>query len=172
LEFDLPTRGLIGFRGFFLRAARGDGIMNSEFIGMRPVKGEVRSTRMGALVASEPGVTVTYSLLNAQERGTTFLEPGASVYEGVVVGLNSREQDMNINVCKERKVTNMRSATSEITQKLSPAMKPTLEEALDLIGGDELLEVTPRNLRLRKRILSGDARHRDTRGRAKTAASR
>jgi GTP-binding protein len=172
LEFDLPTRGLIGFRGFFLRAARGDGIMNSEFIGMRPVKGDVRSTRMGALVASDPGVTVTYSLLNAQERGTTFLDPGVPIYEGMVIGLNSREQDLNINVCKERKQTNMRSATSEITQKLSPAIKPTLEEALDLIGSDELLEVTPLNLRLRKRTLSADARHRETRGRAKAAASR
>ena len=172
MEFELPTRGLIGFRGFFLRAARGDGIMNSEFIDMRPVKGQVRSTRMGALVASEPGMTVTYALLNAQERGITFLEPGAAIYEGVVVGLNSREQDMNINVCKERKVTNMRSATSEITQKLSPAMKPTLEEALDLIASDELLEVTPLNLRLRKRILPADARHRDSRSNSKASASR
>ena len=167
LEFELPTRGLIGFRSFFLRAARGDGLMNSEFIGMRPLKGMVRSTRSGALVASDPGVTVTYSLLNAQARGVTFLDPGIPVYEGMVVGLNSRDQDMNINVCKERKQTNMRSATSEITQKLSPAVKPTLEEMLDLIANDELLEVTPLNLRLRKRTLLADRRHRESRDRTK-----
>ncbi len=169
LEFELPTRGLIGFRSFFLRAARGDGLMNSEFVGLRPLAGIVRSTRPGALVASEPGVAVTYGLLNAQDRGTTSIEPGTQVYEGMVIGLNSRETDLNLNACKERKQTNMRSATSEITQKLSPAFKPTLEEALDLIAFDELLEVTPKSLRLRKRTLSADARHREGRSRAKSA---
>jgi GTP-binding protein len=169
LEFELPTRGLIGFRSFFLRAARGDGLMNSEFVGLRPVAGMVRSTRPGALVASEPGITSTYGLLNAQDRGSTFLESGIQVYEGMVVGLNSRDSDLNLNVCKERKQTNMRSANSEITQKLSPAFKPTLEEGLDLIAFDELLEVTPKSLRLRKRTLSADARHRENRGRAQSA---
>ena len=171
LEFELPTRGLIGFRSFFLRAARGDGLMNSEFIGMRPVQGQVRSTRMGAITASEAGTATTHGLLNAQERGNTFIDPGTAVYEGMVAGLQNRDGDLNLNVSRERKQTNMRSATAEITQRLSPPFKPTLEEALDLIAADELLEVTPQSLRLRKRTLGADERRRQGRGREKRAAS-
>ena len=168
LEFEIPTRGLIGFRSFFLKAARGDGLINSEILDMRPIKGEVKFKRMGAITSSESGIAVTYGLLNAQEKGITFIDPGTQVYEGMVIGLQNREGDLNLNTVKERKQTNMRSATAEITQRLSPASKPTLEEALELILEDEFLEITPKSLRLRKRILSADLRHRNTRSRLKS----
>ena len=168
LEFEIPTRGLIGFRSFFLKAARGDGLINSEILDMRPIKGEVKFKRMGAITSSESGIAVTYGLLNAQEKGITFIDPGTQVYEGMVIGLQNREGDLNLNTVKERKQTNMRSATAEITQRLSPASKPTLEEALELILEDEFLEITPKSLRLRKRILSADLRHRNTRARLKS----
>ncbi len=166
-EYELPTRGLIGFNSFFLRSTRGHGVMNSAFLGMRPVRGEVRNTRSGAMVAASPGTATGYSLLNAQERGTTFIEPGTPVYEGMVFGLTNREGGLQINVAKERKQTNVRSSTQEITQKLAAAFKPTLDEALELIAADELLEVTPQSLRLRKRVLSADARYRQARGGAR-----
>ncbi len=166
-EYELPTRGRLGFNSFFLRSTRGHGVMNSAFLGMRPVRGEVRNTRSGAMVASAPGTATGYALLNAQERGTTFIEPGAPVYEGLVFGLTNREGGLAINVAKERKQTNVRSSTQEITQKLAAAFKPTLDEALELIAADELLEVTPQSLRLRKRVLSADARYRQARGAAK-----
>ena len=166
-EYEIPTRGLIGFNSFFQRSTRGHGVMNSAFLGMRPVRGEVRNTRSGAMVASAPGTATGYALLNAQERGTTFIEPGAPVYEGLVFGLTNREGGLAINVAKERKQTNVRSSTQEITQKLAAAFKPTLDEALELIAADELLEVTPQSLRLRKRVLSADARYRQARGAAK-----
>ncbi|MCI0815622.1 MAG: translational GTPase TypA [Chloroflexi bacterium] len=168
-EYEIPTRGLIGFNSFFQRSTRGHGVMNSAFLGMRPVRGEVRNTRPGAMVASAPGTATSYSLLNAQERGTTFVEPGTPVYEGMVFGLTNREGDLQMNVAKERKQTNVRSSTSEITQKLAPAFKPTLDESLGLIAADELLEVTPQSLRLRKRALSGGARYRQARGAKRSA---
>ena len=169
LEFEIPTRGLIGFRSFFLRAARGDGLINSEILGMRPIRGEVKFKRMGAITASESGIAVTYGLLNAQDKGITFIDAGTAVYEGMVIGLQNRDGDLNLNAVKERKQTNMRSATAEITQRLSPASKPSLEEALELISHDELLEITPKSLRLRKRILSADLRHRNIRYRLKSS---
>ena len=132
------------------------------------IKGEVKFKRMGAITSSESGIAVTYGLLNAQEKGITFIDPGNQVYEGMVIGLQNREGDLNLNTVKERKQTNMRSATAEITQRLSPASKPTLEEALELILEDEFLEITPKSLRLRKRILSADLRHRNTRSRLKS----
>ncbi len=168
-EYEIPTRGLIGFNSFFQRSTRGHGVMNSSFLGMRPVRGEVRNTRPGAMVASALGTATSYSLLNAQERGTTFVEPGTPVYEGMVFGLTNREGDLQMNVAKERKQTNVRSSTQEITQKLAPAFKPTLDESLGLIAADELLEVTPQSLRLRKRALSGDARYRQARGATRAA---
>ena len=167
-EYEIPTRGLIGFNSFFLRSTRGHGVMNSAFLGMRPVAGEVRNTRTGAMVASSAGTATSYSLLNAQERGTTFVDPGTPVYEGMVFGLTTRDGDLQINVVKERKQTNVRSSTQEITQKLAPALKPTLDEALELIAADELLEVTPETVRLRKRVLGGDARHRQARSAKRT----
>ena len=170
LEFEIPTRGLIGFRSFFLKATRGDGVMNSVFAEYRPLRGEVNSTRTGALVAAETGTAVTYGLNNAQQRGITFVEPGTPVYEGMVVGAHARNSDLVVNVCKEKKMTNIRASTADIAVKLTPAALMSLEEALDFIGDDEVVEVTPKNTRLRKRVLSNDKRHRQGRSRARTAA--
>jgi GTP-binding protein len=167
MAFKLPTRGLIGFRNFFLRTARGNGVINSEFLETEPVHGEVKSTRSGVIVAAESGTAVTFGIRNAQERGETFIEPQTQVYEGMIVGSHSRDRDMDFNICKERKITNMRSSTSEIVERLEPAIKFSLEEALDFVATDELVEVTPKSIRLRKRTLDCDARYRETRGRAR-----
>ena len=169
LQFRLPTRGLIGFQSFFLRAARGNGQMNTEFIGMEPVAGVVKNARSGAVVSAEGGIAVTYGLQNAQERGETFVEPQTSVYQGMIVGRHNRERDMDLNVCKERKMTNIRSATQEIVERLAPAVKFSLEEALSFITEDELVEVTPKSIRMRKRILSPDERYRVQRARARAS---
>jgi GTP-binding protein len=160
LEFSIPTRGLIGFRNPFLTATRGEGTMSSIVLGYEPWRGEISGHRNGALIADQPGTAVTYGLNNAQERGTTFIEPGTQVYEGVIVGLNSREQDIAINVCKQKKATNIRSSTSDIAVKLTPAVKLSLEQSLDFIEPDELVEVTPQSIRLRKRYLTANERSR------------
>jgi len=154
LEFRVPTKGLIGFRSAFLTATRGEGIMNTNFLGYEAWHGDITSTRNGALVASEQGVAVTYGLNNAQGRGLTFIEPNTPVYEGMIVGLNPRPQDIAINVCKEKKKTNVRSSTSDIAVKLTPPVKLSLEQAIDFINKDELVEVTPENIRLRKKLLT------------------
>ena len=154
MEFKIPTRGLIGFNAFFLRTARGDGLKSSIFTAYEPMEGEIRSQRGGALVASERGVAVTYGLLNAQGRGDTFIDPGATVYEGMIIGSQRREGDIEINVCKEKKLTNMRSSTADVAKRLNATVKMSLEEALAFVADDELLEVTPLNLRLRKAELS------------------
>ena len=154
LEFRVPTKGLIGFRSAFLTATRGEGIMNTNFLGYEAWHGDITSTRNGALVASEQGVAVTYGLNNAQGRGITFIEPNTPVYEGMIVGLNSRPQDIAINVCKEKKKTNVRSSTSDIAVRLTPPVKLSLEQAIDFINKDELVEVTPENIRLRKKLLT------------------
>jgi GTP-binding protein len=167
MEYRIPTRGLIGFRSAYLTATRGEGIMNTLFLGYEPHAGEIASTRSGALVAAEEGVAVTYGLNNAQERGITFIEPGMPVYEGMIVGMNSRPTDLAVNVCKEKKQTNIRSSTSDIAVKLTPPLKFSLEESMDFINSDELVEVTPKNIRLRKRLLTQNERFR-----AKKAAGR
>jgi len=163
LEFRITTKGLLGFRGAFLTATRGEGIMNTLYLGYEPWQGEIISTRSGVLVASEQGTAITYGLNNAQGRGLTFIEPGTPVYEGMIVGLNSRQQDIPVNVCKEKKKTNVRSSTSDIAVKLVPAVKMSLEETLDFINADELVEVTPRNIRLRKKLLTYSQRLRHAR---------
>ena len=160
LDFNIPTRGLIGFRSFFLKATRGNGEMNSIFTGYEPLRGDVKSTRSGSLIAAETGVALTYGLNNAQQRGMTFVEPGMAVYEGMVVGMHARDTDLVVNVCKEKKLTNVRSSTSDFAIKLTPPLQMSLEEALDFIAEDEVVEVTPKNIRLRKRVLSNDARSR------------
>jgi GTP-binding protein len=154
LEFRIPTRGLIGFLNAFLTITRGEGVMNTQFLGYEPWHGDIASTRNGVLVAATEGVAVTYGLNNAQGRGITFIEPGTPVYEGMTVGLNSRSQDIAVNVCKEKKQTNVRSSTSDIAIKLTPPLKLSLEQDLDFINGDELVEVTPKSIRLRKKLLS------------------
>ena len=154
LEFHIPTKGLIGFRSAFLTATRGESVMNTIFLGYEAWHGDITSPRNGALVASEQGVAVTYGLNNAQGRGITFIEPGTPVYEGMIVGLNPRSQDIAVNVCKEKKKTNVRSSTSDIAVKLTPPVKLSLEQAIDFINKDELVEVTPENIRLRKKLLT------------------
>ncbi|MBX5492934.1 MAG: translational GTPase TypA [Chloroflexi bacterium] len=160
LEYRIPTRGLIGFRQQFLTATRGNGTMASRLVGYAPWAGEIPQTRNGALVAWETGTATTYGLANAQERGSTFIEPGTPVYEGMIVGLHSRDDDLAINVCKEKKQTNMRASTAEISVRLTPAVQLSLEQALDFIQDDELVEVTPAGFRLRKRLLSLEDRRR------------
>jgi GTP-binding protein len=160
MQFRIPTKGLIGFRSAFLTATRGEGIMSSIFLAFEPWKGDIVSTRTGVLVASEPGPAVTYGLNNAQGRGLTFIEPGTFVYEGMIVGMNPRTQDIALNVCKEKKKTNIRSSTSDFTIKLTPAIIMSLEQSIDFINDDELVEITPVNIRLRKKILSETMRLR------------
>jgi GTP-binding protein len=161
LEFHIPTKGLIGFRSAFLSATRGEGTMNTVFLGYEPWRKDAGSTRNGVLAASEDGVAVTYGLNNAQGRGLTFIEPGASVYEGMIVGMNTRPRDIAVNVCKEKKKTNMRASTSDIAIKLTPPVVLSLEQAIDFIDRDELVEVTPRNIRLRKKLLTQTQRFRE-----------
>lgn len=171
LDFKIPTRGLIGFRSFFLKSTRGDGEMNSVFTGYEPLGGRVKSTRSGALVAAETGVALTYGLNNAQQRGLMFIEPGMPVYEGMIVGAHARDDDLVVNVCKEKKLTNVRASTADIAIKLTPPVRMSLEEALDFIAEDEVVEVTPKNIRLRKRVLSNDQRHRLSRQKARILAA-
>jgi len=154
LEFQIPTKGLIGFRSAFLTATRGDSIMNTIFFGYEPWRGKIVTTRSGVLVASEQGTAITYGLNNAQERGGTFIEPGTPVYEGMIVGMHARLQDIPVNVCKEKKRTNVRASTSDIAVKLTPPVIFSLEQAIDFINNDELVEVTPENIRLRKKLLT------------------
>ena len=170
LEFKIPMRGLIGFRSFFLKATHGDAVMSSTFIGYEPSCGEVESIRTGALVSAETGVAVTYGLSNAQQRGQTFVAPGTPVYEGMVVGVHARDADLVVNVCKEKKLTNIRSSTADIAIRLIPPVRMSLEEALDFIGEDEVVEITPKNIRIRKRVLAGDERYRLSRDKARALA--
>jgi GTP-binding protein len=164
LEYHIPTRGLIGFRNAFLTLTQGNGAMSSMLVNFEPWLGKIGTTRMGALIASERGVAVTYGLNNAQQRGDTFIEPGTPVYEGMIVGLNVRPMDMVVNVCKEKQKTNVRSSTADIAVRLTPPIIMSLEQSLDFINNDELVEVTPQNIRLRKRYLTQHerARNRDT----------
>jgi len=166
LEYRIPTRGLIGFRGAFLTTTRGDGIMGSQLAGFEPWRGELTSSRNGALVATDSGTTTTYGLNNAQERGFTFVDPQTAVYEGMVVGESRYPHDVLVNVCKEKKLTNIRSSTADIAIKLTPKVDLSLEESLEFVGPDELLEITPQSIRLRKKLLTAEER-----GKARKRAS-
>jgi GTP-binding protein len=160
MEFHIPTKGLIGFRSAFLTATRGSGVMNTIFLGYEPWKKEIGSIRSGVLVASESGTALTYGLNNAQERGLLFIGPGVQVYEGMIVGTIQRSRDIAVNVCKEKKQTNIRSSTSDIAIKLTPPILFSLEQSIDFINRDELVEVTPQHIRLRKKILQETMRLR------------
>ena len=158
MEFRVPTRGLIGLRSQLLTATRGHGVMASRLLGYEPWQGPLGVTRNGVLVASESGTATSYALGNAQERAQTFIEPQTPVYEGMLVGLNSRPEDMPYNIVREKKQTNIRSSTSDIAVRLSPPLRLSLEQAMDFIEPDELVEVTPLAFRLRKRLLTADER--------------
>ena len=162
LEFSIPSRGLIGYRGDFLTDTKGNGIMNTAFDGYAPYKGEIQYRKNGSLIAFETGEALTYGLFNAQERGTLFITPGERVYAGMVVGQNAKTDDIEINVCRAKHLTNTRASGSDDALKLSPPRILSLEEALDFIDTDELLEVTPKSLRIRKKILDSRMRRRDS----------
>ena len=158
LEFKVPSRGLIGFRNEFLTETRGTGILNHSFFEYEPFKGEVTGRRRGVLIAMESGTSLGYSLNNLQPRGILFIGPGVEVYEGMIVGEHSRENDLVVNVCKGKKLTNMRAAGSDDAVKLAPPKEFTLELALEYIENDELVEITPNFIRLRKKYLNANER--------------
>ncbi|MCC7365086.1 MAG: translational GTPase TypA [Dehalococcoidia bacterium] len=169
IEFEIPTRGLIGFRDTFISGTAGEGIMNTEYLGYRPWAGEIARSRTGALVAAETGKALSFGIANAQERGMLFISPGDEVYIGMIVGLHAKENDLDVNVCKAKQLTNIRSSTSDIAVKLVPPSPPSLERSLSLIGVDEMVEVTPKTVRMRKTELNPTLRARETK-RAKFAA--
>lgn len=160
LEFSIPSRGLIGYRGEFMTDTKGNGIMNSIFDGYGPYKGDIQYRKQGSLIAFEAGEAITYGLYNAQERGTLFIGPGAKVYSGMVVGQNGKGEDIELNVCKKKQLTNTRSSSADEALRLTPPKVLSLEQALEFIDTDELLEVTPTSLRIRKKILDPTMRKR------------
>ncbi len=160
LEFSIPSRGLIGYRGEFLTDTRGNGIMNSSFSGYGPYKGDIQYRKQGSLIAFEAGEAITYGLYNAQERGVLFIGPGEKVYSGMVVGQNGKGEDIELNVCKKKQLTNTRSSSADEALRLTPPKVLSLEQALEFIDTDELLEVTPKSLRIRKKILDPTMRKR------------
>ncbi len=160
LEFSIPSRGLIGYRGEFMTDTKGNGIMNAIFNGYGPYKGDIQYRKQGSLIAFEAGEAITYGLFNAQERGTLFIGPGTKVYSGMVVGQNGRGEDIELNVCKKKQLTNTRSSSADEALRLTPPKVLSLEQALEFIDTDELLEVTPQNLRIRKKILDPTLRKR------------
>jgi len=160
LEFSIPSRGLIGYRGDFMTDTKGNGIMNTIFDGYAPFKGEITYRKQGSLIAFESGESVTYGLFNAQERGTLFIGAGQKVYAGMIIGENPKQEDIELNVCKTKHLTNTRSSGSDDALHLVPPKVMSLEQSLEFIGTDELLEITPKNLRIRKKILDPVMRKR------------
>ena len=158
LEFRIPSRGLLGYRTEFLTDTKGNGIMNSVINGYEPFAGEIETRGQGVLVAFETGTAVTYGLYNAQDRGPLFIGAGTPVYEGMIVGVNPKPEDITVNVCKKKHVTNMRSAGADEAMRLTPPLRYSLEQCLEFVEDDELCDVTPQSIRLRKKILSNDLR--------------
>ena len=161
LEFSIPSRGLIGYRGTFMTSTKGTGVINTLFDGYAPYKGDISYRKQGSLIAFESGESVTYGLFSAQERGTLFIGPGEKVYAGMVIGQSGKSEDIELNVCKTKHLTNTRSSSADEALKLTPPKILSLEQALDFIDNDELLEVTPSSLRIRKKILDSRLRKRD-----------
>ena len=158
MALKVPTRGLLGFRYQFLTATRGEGVMNTIFAGYKPLAGSIPGRGTSSVVAWEAGITTNYGLKNAEERATLFLGPGVEVYEGMVVGETPRPQDLPVNICKKKHLTNMRSSNADIQVRLTPPRNLSLDEAIEFLSEDELLEVTPLNFRIRKRILNTEER--------------
>jgi GTP-binding protein len=159
--FHVPTRGLLGFRQTFLTATRGEGVMNTLFMGYEPLNGEIQTRAYGSLIASESGTATSYGLNGAQERGQLFIAPGTDVYEGMIVGQHIRERDLEVNVCRRKHLTNMRNSTAEDGIRLEAPRVLSLDDAIEYIGDDELVEVTPKTFRLRKKTLTLDDRKRE-----------
>ena len=160
LEFSIPARGLIGYRGEFMTDTKGTGVLNTIFNGYEPYKGDIQYRKQGSLIAFESGESITYGLFNAQERGALFIGPGVKVYAGMVIGQTGKAEDIEINVCKTKKLTNTRSSSADEALKLTPPRVLSLEQALEFIDTDELLEITPKSLRIRKKILDPTLRKR------------
>ncbi len=160
LTFSIPSRGLIGYRGEFMTDTKGNGIMNTVFDGYGPYKGDIQYRKQGSLIAFEAGEAITYGLYNAQERGTLFISPGEKVYSGMIVGQSGKGEDIELNVCKKKQLTNTRSSSADEALRLTPPKILSLEQALEFIDTDELLEVTPKSLRIRKKILDPTMRKR------------
>ena len=160
LEFSIPSRGLIGYRGEFMTDTKGNGILNTSFDGYGPYKGDIQYRKQGSLIAFESGEAITYGLFNAQERGTLFIGPGEKVYSGMIVGQTGKSEDIEVNVCKKKQLTNTRASGSDDALKLTPPRILSLEQSLEFIDTNELLEITPKNLRIRKKILDPTLRKR------------
>jgi GTP-binding protein len=158
LEFEVPTRGMIGFRSEFLTDTKGTGLLNTLFMKWGDWLGIIANRLTGALVADRTGSATSYALYNLQERGELFIRPGTPVYEGMIIGENARDVDLNVNAIKEKKLTNMRASTSDEAIRLVPFRELSLEQALEFINDDELVEVTPQSIRLRKKILAANQR--------------
>ena len=158
LEFSVPARGLFGYKSEFLTDTKGEGIMSSVFNGYEPYKGDIPRRKTGSLVSFETGEAVTYGLYNAQERGSLFIGAGTPVYEGMIVGVSPKSEDLVVNVCKKKHLSNTRASGSDDALRLIPPRKLSLEESLEFLADDELLEITPDNIRIRKRILSNQMR--------------
>jgi GTP-binding protein len=161
LVFHVPTRGLLGFRQLLLTSTRGEGLINTLFMGYEPLAGEINTRANGSLIASESGLATTFGLHNAQERGQLFITAGTDVYEGMIVGQHIRDRDLEVNVCKRKHLTNIRSSTAEEALRLESPRVLSLDDAIEYISDDELVEVTPKSYRLRKRLLSMDERKRE-----------
>ena len=164
IEFLVPSRGLFGYRNEFMTDTKGEGIMASVFDSYAPYKGEVSRRSLGSMIAFETGESVTYGLFNAQERGTLFIGAGVKVYEGMVIGVQPKSEDMTVNICKKKQLTNTRASGSDDALRLTTPRTMSLEQCLEFLADDELLEVTPENLRIRKQILSHSDRMKSLHG--------
>jgi GTP-binding protein len=158
MEFEVPSRGLIGFRNEFLTETKGTGLLNTLFLRWDKWLGDMAGRGTGSLVADRNGTTTGYAIYNMQERGELFVKPGTTVYEGMIVGENSRDVDLDVNIIKEKKLTNMRASTADEALRLVPVRELTLEQAIEYVADDELVEVTPLALRMRKKVLASNMR--------------
>jgi GTP-binding protein len=158
MEFEIPSRGLIGFRNEFLTETKGTGLLNTLFLRWGPWQGEMPGRGTGSLVADRAGTATGYAIYNLQERGELFVKPGTPVYEGMIVGENARDVDLDVNIIKEKKLTNMRASTADEALRLVPVRELTLEQAIEYIIDDELVEVTPQAIRMRKKVLAANQR--------------
>jgi GTP-binding protein len=172
LQFRIPARGLIGFRSDFLTLTRGEGIMSTQFDGYAPWFGPIPKRSSGAIISDRTGTTVPYALFSIQDRGSLFVGPGVQVYEGMVIGEHVHPSDLNVNACREKKLTNIRAAGRDENVILTTPTEMTLEKSLEWIAQDELVEVTPKSVRMRKRLLSGNDRYKADRSRKRETEAR
>jgi GTP-binding protein len=166
IKIMVPTRGLLGFRSMFITETRGTGTLNSLFAGYKPFIGQIPQERNGSLIASESGTASSYGLFNSEDRGILFVGPGTDVYEGMIIGKNARDTDLEVNICKAKALTNMRSSNSDVSVRLTPFTIMSLDKCIEYIGPDDLVEVTPKNIRMRKRELNAELRRKASKTRS------